>query len=110
MAPHTFGTTEAVQIIDRDGLRTLSKSWKIQSQFIEAMYDGACYMFKLFGSRCARYPGCGDEWKTVEEAETTRHGPKIQNIVRWCGHILLNLSLPTVTSMVSEQSGRGQKA
>ena len=42
------------------------------------MCDGACYSLKLFGSRWAHYPERGDEWKTGEEAETTRHGPKIQ--------------------------------
>ena len=40
------------------------------------MCDGACYSLKLFGSRWAHYPERGDEWKTGEEAETTRHGPK----------------------------------
>ena len=73
------------------------------------MRDGACYSLKLFGSRCAHYPECGDEWKTGEGTETTRHGAKTQNILRQCGHILSNLSLPAAASMVGEQSGRGQK-
>ena len=73
------------------------------------MSDGAFYSFKPFGSRCAHYAECGDEWKTGEGTETTRHGPKIQNIIRQCGRILLILSLPAAISMVSEQSGRGQK-
>ena len=105
VASHAFGTTDEVQIIECYGLAWLRKS----RSCIETMYDGACYSFKLFGGRRAHYPGCGDEWKTGEELETTRHGPKIHNTPRQCGHILSNFSLPAASSMVIEQSGRGQK-
>ena len=72
------------------------------------MCDGACYSLKLFGSRWVHYPERGDEWKTGEGTETTRHGFKLHHILRRCGHILSNPSLPAAISMVSKQSVGGK--
>ena len=54
------------------------------------------------------YPERGDEWKTSEGTEITRHGFKLHHILRRCGHILSNPSLPAAISVVSKQSVGGK--
>ena len=111
MAPYAFESTEGVAIIEvRRASQDRARVKEYSRSGTEALYDGAYYSFKLFGSRCAHYPECGDECKIGEGTRTTRHGFKLHSILRRCGHIPSNLSLLAATSMVSEQSGRGQKA
>ena len=91
------------------GSQVRAKVREYRCSGIEALCDGACYSFKVFGSRCACYPECGDEYKTKEGSGTMRHGITLHNNPRRYGHIPSNLSLLAATSMVSEQSGRGQR-
>ena len=108
--PHAFESTEEIAIIEvRRGSQDRARVREYSHSGTEALCDGVCYSFKVFGSRCAHYPECGDECKTEQGTETTRHGFKLHDILRRCGQIPSNLSLPAATSMVSEQSGRGQK-
>ena len=71
------------------------------------MYDGVCYSFKLFGSRCAHYPECGDEWKPVKKPKQRAMALKYKHSSPWW-HILSNLSLLAAASMVSEQAVRAK--
>ena len=54
------------------------------------------------------YPERGEEWKTGEEAETTRHGPKIQKSFSPVVAYIIESLASSSGSMVSEQSVGGK--
>ena len=110
MTPYAYESTEGVVIIDvRRARRT-----ELESKYTAAVVLKLCMTVhtihsKYSGAVAHTIPECGDECKTGEGTGTTRHGFELHTILRRCGYILSNLSLLAATSIVGEQSGRGQK-
>ena len=110
VTPHTFENTKGVAIIEVRRARSTEQKLEnavavvlklcVTVHVIHSSYSGAI-------AHTVR--SVGDEYKTGEGTGTTRHDFKPHTILRRCGHIPSNPSLLAATSMVNEQSGRGQK-
>jgi len=105
VAPHVFGSTEGVAIIEMRRGRMTEQELDSTVAVVQKLCVTVHAIHSSHSGAVAHtIRSVEANVKTGEGTGPPRHGFKIHNILRWCGHIMSNLSLLAASSMVSEQS------